>query len=726
MRVRLVSRGLVAQLQSSKNVQDAWDLFTEEINLAAKDFIPCIKSGKTEKKKRNMWADEKALAKIKKKRAAFQRYLQTKDGIDYLAYTRARNQAKAACRKAVKDIEKRIAKEAKTKPKAFYAYAKAKLSVHEGIADLVDKDGNVITNDIGKADLLNSFFCSVFTKENTDVMPDFAQRIDGPGLTEITVDKNKVYKLLSTLDPSKAAGPDNMHPMLLKELAAAIAEPLTVIFELSLREGVLPTQWKTANVTPLFKKGERCKTNNYRPVSLTSVPCKILEQILRDNIFGFLDENKLLSPCQHGFVSKRSCVTNLLSVLDNWTSCLDDGIPVDVMYLDFSKAFDCVAHERLLTKLESYGIRGKVKNWIRDFLVGRRQRVKVNGSFSGWADVSSGVPQGSVLGPVLFVLFINDLPDLVRNLCSMYADDTKVYGPAASPEHCESLQRDLDSLVSWADDWQMKFNADKCQVLRIGSNNMMHQYTMRVHGTDERVQLESVNSERDLGVIIDSELKFSTHVESQVNKANRILGLIRRSYEHLDCESMRLLYVALIRPHLEFANCAWNPRLEKDKKLVEGVLKRATKCIPGLGRLEYEERLKVLKLPSMCYRRIRGDLIEMYKFSHGYYNCDKPFEFSELSTTRGHDFKVKKHFCRTGVRQHFFGNRIVDTWNALDSATVKAETLNSFKNRIDWIFKDYIHCSDIKLPLKPQKPNQPPAEANEKVTTSIGHDQKIV
>ena len=164
---------------------------------------------------------------------------------------------------------------------------------------------------------------------------------------------------------------------------------------MTLSEGKLPDQWKCANVTPLFKKGARGNPSNYRPVSLTSIPCKVMEKIIRDAMFSHMEENGILSEHQHGFVAARSCVTNLLGVLDDWTSYLDNGIPVDAIYLDFSKAFDSVPHERLLHKLEAYGVSGRVKDWIRDFLIGRKQRVGVNGSYSNWTDVISGVPQES-------------------------------------------------------------------------------------------------------------------------------------------------------------------------------------------------------------------------------------------------------------------------------------------------------------------------------------------
>ena len=226
----------------------------------------------------------------------------------------------------------------------------------------------------------------------------------------------------------------------------------------------------------------------------------------------------------------------------------------------------------------------------------------------------------------------------------------------------------------------------------MGSKNGKYEYKMRI-------TLNSSEAERDLGVIVDKELKFSKHVETQVNKVNRILGLVRRSFEHLDIDSMRMLFVGLIRPHLEFAVSTWNPRFEKDKYLIEGVLRRATKCIPGLRHLEYEQRLEKMQIPSMCYRRIRGDMIETYKFTHGLYNCKSPLERSTQSQTRGHQYKLAKKFCVSSMRQNFFVNRVTDTWNALSDKIVEAPTVNSFKNRFDAFFKDVRYASNIHLPL---------------------------
>ena len=213
---------------------------------------------------------------------------------------------------------------------------------------------------------------------------------------------------------------------------------------------------------------------------------------------------------------------------------------------------------------------------------------------------------------------------------------------------------------------------------------------MRSHGSLERIVLEKSELEKDLGVHVDSDLKFSKHVEIQVNKANRLLGLIRRSYEHLDCASMKTLFTALVRPHLEFGNVAWSPRLEKDKALIEGVLRRATRIIPGLKDLSYEERLQAMGIPSMSHRRARGDMIEVYKYTHGIYKVADPLLVLDTEKcTRGHSYKLEKQRCNTTARQTFFTKRVVDTWNKLPEQTVSAKDLNSFKNSLDQHWKAY-------------------------------------
>ena len=637
-----------------------------------------------------------ALAKVKKKQQSYQRYLSTKEGKEYLEYARARNQAKQACKNAVKSFEKEMSRNIKNNPKAFYAYAKSKMKTKEYIPDLHVSDQEQAKTSFSKAQVLNNFFSSVFTKENIENVPTFEIPHDVPTISDaIDVSTEKITEKLKNLKINKSAGPDGVHPRVLNELADHIAEPISLIFKKVFDTSTLPQSWKDALITPLFKKGSRSSPGNYRPISLTCIIVKIFESILREHMLSHFIENNLLNNCQHGFLPGRSCVTNLLSVLEVWTDALDKGYNIDNIYLDFAKAFDTVPHARLLTKLKAYGIDGKFLSWIRNFLSHRRQCVCINGETSDWCAVDSGVPQGSVLGPILFLIYINDLPDLIQSTALLFADDTKVYNLLRNSNSTYQLQNDIDLLTLWAEKWQMRFNIEKCKVLHFGATNPQNNYTMFDPITSVQIPLLKTTCEKDLGVNIDKDLKFSIHTSTQVNKANRILGLIRRSFEYLDKHSFRNLFTALVRPHLEYCGVVYNPRLLKDKSAIENVLRRASKLIPGMKELSYEERLNEIKIPSMKYRFQRGDMIEVYKWTHSKYNCDlNLFDFEDEVITRGHVFKTKKKYCRTETRKHFFSMRTVNMWNNLPSTVVTANSLNAFKNSLDEHWKNLMFQYD--------------------------------
>ena len=242
-----------------------------------------------------------------------------------------------------------------------------------------------------------------------------------------------------------------MHPVLLKESANEVSGFLAKIFNKSIQKGRLPMDWKTAVVVPLHKKGSQKKAENFRSVSLTSVICKVLESIIRDSLLHHMESNNLFTDQQHGFRSCRSCTTQLLEVIEDWYESIENNDCIDCIYLDFQKAFDTVPHQRLLNKMESYGIRGNIQNWTKHFLKGRSQSVRVGKNMSEKVEVKSGIPQGSVLGPILFLIFINDLPDVVQSTVKLFADDTKLYAPIVDEVSCEKLQSDLDNLADWSD-----------------------------------------------------------------------------------------------------------------------------------------------------------------------------------------------------------------------------------------------------------------------------------
>jgi hypothetical protein len=325
-----------------------------------------------------------------------------------------------------------------------------------------------------------------------------------------------------------------------------------------------------------------------------------------------MKEHKLFSVDQHGFLPNKSCITQLLIIIEHWTKIIDEGYCIDNIYLDFSKAFDSVPHERLLLKLRILGLSELTIKWFTSFLGNRTQRVCIEGEYSNWVKVTSGVRQGRVLGPILFLIYINDLPDAVNSFVKNFADDTKLYNTANSDEDCEKLQNSINDTSVWANLWQLPFNADKCKVIHFGRNNPETNYTIpNSSGTVQN--LTTIDEEKDLGVFFDKKLTFNNHINHCVKKANQMLGLIKRNFTALDPYSFTQLYKALVRSHLEYGNVIWRPHYRKDILKLEKIQKRATKCIKSISHLTYEERLKFLKLPTLEYRRARGDMIQTYK-----------------------------------------------------------------------------------------------------------------
>ncbi len=535
-----------------------------------------------------------------------------------------------------------------------------------------------------KAQELNSFFKRVFTEEDTRNIPTFQGRhVDEP-LIDVVITEDGVLEYLQDLNIAKSTGPDNISPRFLRDMSQYIAGPLTIIFRKSIDEGNLPEDWKVANITPVYKnKGNKHHSTNYRPVSLTSVVCKILEKIVRKEILNHMKRNSLFAKEQHGFLEGRSCITNLLETLDVWTRISDDKGIIDCVYLDFKKAFDSVPHQRLLTKVKGYQIRGKIFEWISSFLTGRKQRVIVDGESSTWEDMSSGVPQGSVLGPILFVIYINDLPDAVDSQIKMFADDTKIYRRIDSNTDYEMLQHDIENLQTWTMRWQMQFHPDKCKTLHVMDPDSKRTYKMDNNGTS--CVLEPVHMEKDLGVTTDDLLAFDKQSQESVKKAQRILITIRRTFTFIDEETMLQLYKPLVRSRLEYGVEIWSPSLKRNIREVEAIQRRATKMIPSLKDLPYSERLKKLQLPTLVYRRKRGEMIQTYKYLHAIYDCkaDVLFKRNRDDRTRGHSLKLFKERVNTSTRANFFSSRIIDLWNSLPEDVVTAPSVNAFKSRLD-------------------------------------------
>ena len=672
--------------------EQSWKAFRDVLDNIQLKYVP-TKLRRVQGKPN--WMNNSVMRTIRKKRRLWKHYTTTKDHSDYIAYKAVEREAIKSVRKAKKNYERKLSQEAKSNPKAFYAYLKSKTSNRETVGPLASGTGpnaESVSDDGKMATMLNQFFSSVFTDEDLQSLPQPTQSFQGADpLEDLLITPEKVRLKLDAMRSTAAPGPDGLRPCFLKQFSTSLAIPLAIIFKQSLVEGVVPEDWRCANVTPIYKKGGKSQVGNYRPVSLTSVLCKVMESMIKDALMNHLMTNCLLNASQHGFMKRKSCLTNLVDYLDKLTKLIDDGHNVDVLYLDFSKAFDKVPHARLMAKLDAMGVRGNVHRWIREWLHDRKQRVVLNGQFSEWLPVLSGVPQGSVLGPALFLVYINDIDGAVDGLTyiSKFADDSKVMRCVDCDADREAMQSNINSLIEWSDKWQMSFNAIKCKVIHFGRNNPRHSYHMGGFAPGGTV-LEAVEKEKDVGVIIHQSLKPSTQCAKAAAKGKQVLGQMARSVTLRDRHTWPRLYCTYVRPHLEYAVQAWNPWLDCDIAALESVQQQALKYVSGTAGMSYEQRLDYVNLTTLEARRHRGDLIQTWKYLHCKQDVDPLSLFvmsnqaiSRPTRSNSKPLSLKEQNCKYDVRRYAFPVRVVRPWNDLPAHIQTATSVNSFKNAYD-------------------------------------------
>jgi hypothetical protein len=699
MELYLTSVNWQSMLLYNPDALSFWSAFESVLNTAIEMHVPKRRvqpsAGPTSRSKRRKYPPYMFKLRAEKRRIWKRLKLNPRDNAIRAEYRACVNKWRWQVRDWEKEAELRIIDA--NNLGAFYSYVNKRISHRNGIGALTESSGNVVVDSQQKANMFNEYFASVGTVDNDIIPVCHAVDVNDKELETVDFNAGNVLLAMSKLKSNLSSGPDGFPPILFKRLKYCLATPLSMIFTQLMSVAAVPDVWKSAIITPVFKKGAAGKVNNYRPISLTCVCSKLMERIISQEMYRHLTVNKILHHAQHGFVKGRSTCTNLLESLNDWTISLQYKHGVTVAYIDFSKAFDTVSHEKLFCRLKSYGITGNLLNWLRNFLTGRSHRTRVGIAVSAIAKLISGIIQGSGIGPLLFLTFINELIEIMRQFgveIKMFADDAKLYAEILTISDVSKLQGALDALSAWADLWQLTISIDKCCILNIGNIPSCIPATT-VYNIKNNV-LPVVKSCRDLGVIVSRDLSPRLHINTIVLKAQQRANMILRCFISRDIDVLLRAFIVYVRPLIEFNSVVWSPSLKCDIDSIEKVQRRYTKRLPGLGFLSYTERLTRLNLISLELRRLHTDLLMCYKIVFGIVtvNFDDFFKVSPCTITRGHSYKLYRQRGDINARENFFSQRIVNVWNNLPSDMIDFSSFATFKRTIKLInFKRFLKGS---------------------------------
>ena len=529
----------------------------------------------------------------------------------------------------------------------------------------LEYNNTFLTDDKDKATAFNNFFLSHSNiNTNTAHLPP-TNNVDEK-LISVSVTEQEVYDLINSLDTSKATGPDGIGPKLLREAGYTIVPSLTKLFNLCLDCAQFPSMWKLANVLPLYKKGDASDVGNYRPVSLLSCTSKLLERVVFKNLFNYIRDNNILTPHQSGFQSGDSTTHQLSYLYHVFCKALDSKKDVRIVFCDISKAFDRVWHDGLLYKLSKIGVGGKLLQFLKHYLSERQQCVVVQGQTSEPGNVKAGVPQGSVLGPLLFLVYINDLTnDIVSNI-KLFADDTSLYIEVDDPKQsADILNQDLRTLKNWADQWLVTFSAPKTKLLTCSFKNVKHPNIV----FDNLVLSES-SSHKHLGLTITTNLSWSSHIHSIVKSVSPIVDVLKKLKYRLDRETLEKIYFSFIRSKLEYGCYIWDNCTKSDAKLLEDLQLNIARIVSGARKgTSHELIYNELHWPSLADRRKGFKLKNFVKIisneAPGYLQSTIPPTFSVIRP----ESRIPSNFYPIHARTETFKNSFIPSsisyWNSL-------------------------------------------------------------
>ena len=543
------------------------------------------------------------------------------------------------------------------------------------------------TTDREKAELLNAHFSSCFNNSLPPIAADYASTPISSEFPEgLRCTEDEVRKLLSTIDPSKASGPDCISARMLKSTAMSIAPAVTQLFSISLTLGKLPKEWKVAQVTPIPKSSQTSDPTNYRPMSLLSILSKLLEKHVHGYLLEHLEEHSPISDMQWGFTKGKSTTGTLLTATNSWHQALEAGADVCAVFLDLSKTFDKVPHRSLMNKLTDLNINPHALKWLGDYLSQRSQYVVVNGESSTSTQVISGVPQGSVLGPLLFLIYINGVTEIPLNdgCMLLYADDILLYRQIQSSSDYQLFQQDIDAMESWFSQNNLELNASKCKYMVISRKCQHHQPMNQL--TISNALLEKVSDFKYMGVWLSDNLTWTKHVEQITKRATKQAGLIfRRFYAHSSSESIKQLYVSFVRPHLEYAAPVWDPHCNSHINALERVQKFSLRMSYKAWDEEYDNLLSRANLQPLAKRRKFLKVCYLYQIINGTSNFpNSPIVRRNMDPRlrSSESQQLCQPFARTNAYHHSFFPHTISIWNSLPAPVHRCSSLPVFKRHV--------------------------------------------
>ena len=605
-------------------------------------------------------------------------------------YINVRNEYRSALNEAHHKYESDIAKSLTESRNTKQWWSVVKSMLGKGADDSyppLNDNGSYVNDSSEKAGLFNSFFLSHSKLDTSNAqLPIFTTKTDKK-LTNITVTEQEVYDQIKSLETKKATGHDGISSRMIKEAGISIVKPLTKLLNMSLENGKFPDDWKKAHVIPIHKKGDKDNVNNYRPISILPIVSKIFERIVFKHVYNYLHENNLISRHQSGFQPNESTINQLAYMYHEFSNALDKKKDVRIVFCDVSKAFDKVWHSGIIFKLKQLGINDVLLDWFTDYLHERKQRVIIKGQKSDWGIIEAGVPQGSVLGPLLFIVYINDLAEVVNCNIKMFADDTCLYVTIDNKEQIQtatnSLNLNLNNVSNWANQWLVTFNASKTKTMLLTNKNVNHP-DLIFDGT----VLENVTTHKHLGLNFSANLKWSLHIDKMLESASRMLDVSMKLQYKLDRKSLETIYLSFIRPKLEYGSIIWDDCTERDKERLENIQLRAARLVTGAKKGTSHELLyNELNWDKLGDRRQNVKILFMHKIVNKNmpdYLCEllptKVGENVNIQTRLSHN--IKQFPCKGAQYPKSLLPHCIDMWNELDIDVRNIIDYESFKTAV--------------------------------------------